>query len=56
MVLGSNLGREKIFLSPLEQGNVVHTVTVLLAGWSWFQILLGTKDSSLVWGRVAWFI
>jgi len=35
---------------------VVHIVTILLAGWAWVQILVGTKDSSLVWGRVAWFI
>jgi len=34
---------------------MVHIVTILLAGWFWVQILVGTKDISLVWGRVAWF-
>jgi len=56
MVLGSNLGRDKRFLSYLGQASVVHIVTVLLAGWSWVQILVVSKDLSLIWGRVAWFI
>jgi len=35
---------------------MVHIVTVLLAEWSCVQIFIGTKDFSLIWGRVAWFI
>jgi len=54
--VGSNLDRDKVFFSYLRQGSVVHIVTILLAGWSWVQILVGTKDFSLIWGRVAWFI
>jgi len=37
-----------IFFICLGQGSVVHVVTVLLAGWSWVQILVGTKDFSLL--------
>ena len=46
--MGSNLGRDKIFFSCLGQGSMVHIVTILLAGWSWVQILVGTNDFSLV--------
>ena len=46
--MGSNLGRYKRFFSSLGQGSVVHIVTILLAGWSWVQILVGTKDFSLI--------
>jgi len=35
---------------------MVQIVTVLQPGWSWVQILVETNDSSLVWGRVVWFI
>jgi len=44
MIVGSNLGRDKRFFSSLGQGSVVHIVTILLAGRSWVQILLGSKD------------
>jgi len=56
LVLGSNLGRDKRVLSYLGQGRMVHIVTILLAGWSWVVILVETKVSSLLWGRVVWFI
>jgi len=34
------------FMSVWGQGSTVSIVTVLLAGWSWVQILVGTKDFS----------
>ena len=43
VVLGSNLGRDKIFFSFLRHGSMVHIMIILLAGWSWVQILVGTK-------------
>jgi len=52
MVLGSILARDERFFSCFGQGSVVHIVTILLAGWAWVQILVGTKDLSLIWGRV----
>jgi len=39
----SNLASKKTFFSCLGQGTVVHIVTILLAGWAWVQILVGTK-------------
>jgi len=56
MVLGSILGRDKRFFSCFGQGSVVCIVTILLAGWSWVEILVGTKDISFIWGSLAWFI
>jgi len=56
VVLGSNLVRDKKFFSYLRQGSMVHIVTILLDGWSWVEILVGTKDLSLIWGSLAWFI
>jgi len=56
MVLGSNLASKKTFFSCLGQVTVVHIVTILLAGWAWVQILVGTKDLSLISGTVSWFI
>jgi len=35
---------------------MVHIVIFLLDGLSWVQILVDAKDSSLLWGRVVWFI
>jgi len=37
-----------LFFICLGQGSMVHVVTVLQAGWSWVQILVGTKDLSLL--------
>jgi len=34
------------FMSVWGQGSMVSIVTILLAGWSWVQILVGTKDFS----------
>ena len=42
------LGRDKRFFSYLRQGSMVHLVTILLARWSWFLSLVGTKYFSLV--------
>jgi len=48
MVLGSNLVRDERSFSYLGHGSVVHIVIILLAGWSWVQIFIGTKAISLI--------
>jgi len=43
VVLGSILVGDKRFFSYFRQGSMVHIVTVLIDGWSWVQILVGTN-------------